>query len=187
MSRDALLYTQNFTCEVVSVLLAKSASTAEAAKFAPCLPEFCRSSEVMLLDEPTTGLDCLTANQIVSLLSELAHRGRIVVITIHQPRSELFRVSDSSSWLPVLPGFLGSFQHQTQRRCLQRVSSSPAAQTEACLGLYSSGLLQSQGALGHVVPRELVHPDAEPLCLQLPESQTGGAASIPAACRHCDS
>ncbi|KFO87757.1 ATP-binding cassette sub-family G member 5, partial [Buceros rhinoceros silvestris] len=50
--------------------------------------------KVMLLDEPTTGLDCLTANQIVSLLSELAHRGRIVVITIHQPRSELFRLFD---------------------------------------------------------------------------------------------
>ncbi|XP_067149243.1 ATP-binding cassette sub-family G member 5 isoform X4 [Apteryx mantelli] len=47
--------------------------------------------KVMLLDEPTTGLDCLTANQIVSLLSELAHRDRIVIITIHQPRSELFK------------------------------------------------------------------------------------------------
>ncbi|KAF1619971.1 ATP-binding cassette sub-family G member 5, partial [Eudyptes chrysolophus] len=50
--------------------------------------------KVMLLDEPTTGLDCLTANQIVSLLSELAHRSRIVVMTIHQPRSELFRLFD---------------------------------------------------------------------------------------------
>lgn len=54
----------------------------------------CYFTEVMLLDEPTTGLDCLTANQIVSLLSELAHRHRIVIITIHQPRSELFRVND---------------------------------------------------------------------------------------------
>ncbi|XP_062492968.1 ATP-binding cassette sub-family G member 5 isoform X2 [Pezoporus occidentalis] len=50
--------------------------------------------KVMLLDEPTTGLDCLTAKQIVSLLSELAHRGRIVIITIHQPRSELFSLFD---------------------------------------------------------------------------------------------
>ncbi|KAM4679010.1 ATP-binding cassette sub-family G member 5 [Amazona ochrocephala] len=50
--------------------------------------------KVMLLDEPTTGLDCLTAKQIVSLLSELAHKGRIVIITIHQPRSELFRLFD---------------------------------------------------------------------------------------------
>ncbi|KAM3606139.1 uncharacterized protein V6R79_011396 [Siganus canaliculatus] len=47
---------------------------------------------VILLDEPTTGLDSMTANQIVVLLSELARRNRIVIVTIHQPRSELFRV-----------------------------------------------------------------------------------------------
>lgn len=49
-------------------------------------------TEVILLDEPTTGLDSMTANQIVVLLAELARRNRIVVVTIHQPRSELFRV-----------------------------------------------------------------------------------------------
>lgn len=53
----------------------------------PSLP-----AEVMLFDEPTTGLDCMTANQIVVLLAELAHRDRIVIVTIHQPRSELFQV-----------------------------------------------------------------------------------------------
>ncbi|XP_054977345.1 ATP-binding cassette sub-family G member 5 [Sorex araneus] len=50
--------------------------------------------KIMLLDEPTTGLDCSTANHIVSLLAELAHRGRVVVLTIHQPRSELFQLFD---------------------------------------------------------------------------------------------
>ncbi|XP_007255828.2 ATP-binding cassette sub-family G member 5 [Astyanax mexicanus] len=48
--------------------------------------------KVILLDEPTTGLDSMTANQIVVLLAELARRGRIVIVTIHQPRSELFRI-----------------------------------------------------------------------------------------------
>uniref|UniRef100_A0A3Q0RQX4 ATP-binding cassette sub-family G member 5 n=1 Tax=Amphilophus citrinellus TaxID=61819 RepID=A0A3Q0RQX4_AMPCI len=47
---------------------------------------------VVLLDEPTTGLDSMTANQIVVLLAQLARRNRIVIVTIHQPRSELFRV-----------------------------------------------------------------------------------------------
>uniref|UniRef100_A0A8C2IQK3 ATP-binding cassette sub-family G member 5 n=1 Tax=Cyprinus carpio TaxID=7962 RepID=A0A8C2IQK3_CYPCA len=47
---------------------------------------------VILLDEPTTGLDSMTANQIVVLLAELARRDRIVIVTIHQPRSELFRI-----------------------------------------------------------------------------------------------
>ena len=57
-------------------------------------------AEVMLFDEPTTGPDCMTANQIVVLLAELARRDRIVILTIHQPRSELFQVrvmSHSSS------------------------------------------------------------------------------------------
>ncbi|XP_067241293.1 ATP-binding cassette sub-family G member 5 isoform X2 [Chanodichthys erythropterus] len=48
--------------------------------------------KVILLDEPTTGLDSMTANQIVVLLAELAKRDRIVIVTIHQPRSELFRI-----------------------------------------------------------------------------------------------
>ncbi|XP_053731988.1 ATP-binding cassette sub-family G member 5 [Synchiropus splendidus] len=48
--------------------------------------------KVILLDEPTTGLDSMTANQIVMLLAELARRNRIVIVTIHQPRSELFRI-----------------------------------------------------------------------------------------------
>ncbi|KAL0983841.1 hypothetical protein UPYG_G00133450 [Umbra pygmaea] len=48
--------------------------------------------KVILLDEPTTGLDSMTANQIVVLLSELAKRDRVVIVTIHQPRSELFTV-----------------------------------------------------------------------------------------------
>ncbi|XP_069350527.1 ATP-binding cassette sub-family G member 5 [Eulemur rufifrons] len=50
--------------------------------------------KIMLFDEPTTGLDCMTANQIVVLLVELARRNRIVVLTIHQPRSELFQLFD---------------------------------------------------------------------------------------------
>nr|XP_044993747.1 ATP-binding cassette sub-family G member 5 [Jaculus jaculus] len=50
--------------------------------------------KVMMFDEPTTGLDCMTANQIVVLLEELARRDRIVILTIHQPRSELFQHFD---------------------------------------------------------------------------------------------
>lgn len=50
----------------------------------------------MLFDEPTTGLDCVTANQIVVLIAELARGGCIVTLTIHQPRSELSQVRGMS-------------------------------------------------------------------------------------------
>ncbi|XP_078505811.1 ATP-binding cassette sub-family G member 5 isoform X1 [Lissotriton helveticus] len=50
--------------------------------------------KVILLDEPTTGLDSMTANHIVRLLSDIARNDRIVIISIHQPRSELFTIFD---------------------------------------------------------------------------------------------
>ncbi|XP_069787163.1 ATP-binding cassette sub-family G member 5 isoform X2 [Narcine bancroftii] len=51
--------------------------------------------KVVLLDEPTTGLDSMTSTHIISLLSELAHKNRIIILTIHQPRSELFKMFDT--------------------------------------------------------------------------------------------
>lgn len=45
---------------------------------------------LLILDEPTSGLDSTTAQRIVSALSELASGGRTIVMTIHQPSSQLF-------------------------------------------------------------------------------------------------
>jgi len=49
---------------------------------------------ILLLDEPTTGLDAFTANNIVSILSKLAKKNKAVVFTIHQPRSDIFPLLD---------------------------------------------------------------------------------------------
>jgi ABC-type multidrug transport system ATPase subunit len=45
---------------------------------------------VLLLDEPLSGLDAFTALSIVDVLRGLASEGRTLVVTIHQPRSDLF-------------------------------------------------------------------------------------------------
>jgi ABC-type multidrug transport system ATPase subunit len=45
---------------------------------------------VLLLDEPLSGLDAFTALSIMDVLSGLAHEGRTLIVTIHQPRSDLF-------------------------------------------------------------------------------------------------
>ncbi|KAE8681072.1 ABC transporter G family member 9 [Hibiscus syriacus] len=45
---------------------------------------------LLLLDEPTLGLDSTTAQRIVSTLSEQAKGGRTIVLTIHQPSNRLF-------------------------------------------------------------------------------------------------
>jgi ABC-type multidrug transport system ATPase subunit len=45
---------------------------------------------VLLLDEPLSGLDAFTALSIMDVLRGLAQEGRTLIVTIHQPRSDLF-------------------------------------------------------------------------------------------------
>lgn len=49
---------------------------------------------VLFLDEPTTGLDASSAFQLVRTLKGLSEEGRTVVMTIHQPRSEIWDMLD---------------------------------------------------------------------------------------------
>ena len=50
--------------------------------------------QLLLLDEPTSGLDAFTASQLVNLLRELANRGRLVLLSVHQPRATIFKQFD---------------------------------------------------------------------------------------------
>jgi ABC-type multidrug transport system ATPase subunit/ABC-type multidrug transport system permease subunit len=63
---------------------------------------------VLFLDEPTTGLDATSAFQLVRTLKGLALKGRTVVVTIHQPRSEIWDLFDGlvvlSKGSPVYSG-----------------------------------------------------------------------------------
>ena len=49
---------------------------------------------VLYLDEVTTGLDARSALQLVRTLKELAAKGRTIIVTIHQPRSEIWALFD---------------------------------------------------------------------------------------------
>jgi ABC-type multidrug transport system ATPase subunit len=49
---------------------------------------------VLFLDEPTTGLDATSAFQLVRTLKNLARKGRTIITTIHQPRSEIWGMFD---------------------------------------------------------------------------------------------
>lgn len=50
---------------------------------------------MMLLDEPTSGLDSTTALRIFKVLKGLAHLGRTVVATLHQPNSSMYHAFDT--------------------------------------------------------------------------------------------
>lgn len=50
--------------------------------------------DVLLLDEPTSGLDSFTAANVMETLRALASNNRVVLTTIHQPRSKVFHLFD---------------------------------------------------------------------------------------------
>ncbi|KAL9124612.1 MAG: hypothetical protein Q9217_006075 [Psora testacea] len=50
---------------------------------------------VLFLDEVTTGLDASTAFQLMKTLKGLARNGRTIIVTIHQPRSEIWSLFDN--------------------------------------------------------------------------------------------
>lgn len=54
---------------------------------------------VLFLDEPTTGLDANSAYLLVRTCKNLALAGRTVIMSIHQPRSDIFFLLDSISVL----------------------------------------------------------------------------------------
>lgn len=56
--------------------------------------ELITNPDVLLADEPTTGLDSTMAASVVSTLRGLAQSGRTVVASLHQPSSSLFAMFD---------------------------------------------------------------------------------------------
>ncbi|KAH3674487.1 hypothetical protein WICMUC_003325 [Wickerhamomyces mucosus] len=47
--------------------------------------------KVLFLDEPTSGLDGFTSSYILEILQNLSDEGKTIILTIHQPRSDLFK------------------------------------------------------------------------------------------------
>jgi ABC-type multidrug transport system ATPase subunit/uncharacterized tellurite resistance protein B-like protein len=49
---------------------------------------------IIICDEPTSGLSFNDAEQIIDILEDLCKQGKIVIITIHQPNSSIYRKFD---------------------------------------------------------------------------------------------
>ncbi|XP_054801210.1 ABC transporter G family member 15-like isoform X2 [Prosopis cineraria] len=56
--------------------------------------EILTQPHVLLLDEPTSGLDSASAFYVIQTLCSIAHDGKVVVCSIHQPSSEIFNLFD---------------------------------------------------------------------------------------------
>ncbi|MCC7050925.1 MAG: ATP-binding cassette domain-containing protein, partial [Bacteroidia bacterium] len=56
--------------------------------------ELIREPSVMFVDEPTSGLSSRDSENIMDLLKELALKGKLVFVVIHQPSSDIFKMFD---------------------------------------------------------------------------------------------
>ena len=74
--------------------------------------ELLSSPKLLLLDEPTTGLDAFTAFNTVSLIKKVVQKRNIAVLmTIHQPRSDILNLIDEIQLISAgLTVFHGSIE-----------------------------------------------------------------------------
>lgn len=56
--------------------------------------ELIREPSVLFVDEPTSGLSSRDSENIMDLLKELALKGKLVFVVIHQPSSDIFKMFD---------------------------------------------------------------------------------------------
>jgi ABC transport system ATP-binding/permease protein len=56
--------------------------------------ELIREPHLLFVDEPTSGLSSTDSENVIALLKEQALKGKLVIATIHQPSSELFKQFD---------------------------------------------------------------------------------------------
>ena len=67
--------------------------------------ELLREPSILFVDEPTSGLSSRDSESIMDLLKELALRGKMIFVVIHQPSSDIFKMFDTLIILDV-----GGFQ-----------------------------------------------------------------------------
>ena len=56
--------------------------------------ELIREPWILFVDEPTSGLSSSDSEEIMQLLTEQTSKGRLVVVNIHQPSSDIFKLFD---------------------------------------------------------------------------------------------
>lgn len=57
--------------------------------------ELIREPSILFVDEPTTGLSSRDSENVMDLLRELALKGKLVIVVIHQPSSDIYKMFDN--------------------------------------------------------------------------------------------
>ncbi len=57
--------------------------------------ELMREPSILIVDEPTSGLSSMDSEMVINLLKEQALKGKLVIVNIHQPSSDIYKLFDS--------------------------------------------------------------------------------------------
>ncbi len=78
--------------------------------------ELVANPSLIFMDEPTTGMDSVTATKIMTIVRNLTKRERTIILTIHQPNAEIFKMMDQlmilvlgrvAYFVPLFPPLIG--------------------------------------------------------------------------------
>ena len=67
--------------------------------------ELVREPSILFVDEPTSGLSSTDSEMVMQLLKQQAAKGKIVIVNIHQPSSDIFKMFDTL-WVMDKGGFV---------------------------------------------------------------------------------
>jgi ABC-type multidrug transport system ATPase subunit len=56
--------------------------------------ELVREPHILFVDEPTSGLSSVDSEVVINLLKEQTYKGKLVIVNIHQPCSDLYKLFD---------------------------------------------------------------------------------------------
>lgn len=56
--------------------------------------ELIREPQILFVDEPTSGLSSRDSENVMDLLKELTHKGKLIFVVIHQPSSDIYKLFD---------------------------------------------------------------------------------------------
>lgn len=56
--------------------------------------ELIREPAVLFLDEPTSGLSSTDTERVIHLLKEQTYKGKLIIVNIHQPNSDVYKLFD---------------------------------------------------------------------------------------------
>lgn len=72
--------------------------------------ELIREPAVLFLDEPTSGLSSRDSENVIDLLKELSLKGKLVIVVIHQPSSDIYKMFDKMIIMDTggYPAYYGS-------------------------------------------------------------------------------